>query len=160
MINICTGDGQASPLRKEIMETTRIITIELTQLNPKYTAEHVKTYLTEDLSKDFDDVHVTVKDFVRDDIYTDAVNTFGVRNQVSKAVEELMELGHALVRTLQHEPSNVLEEMADVEIMLEQLKRIFGDTEQMKDMKLFRLQSKIYDKKHPVCSDSVKKGDV
>jgi hypothetical protein len=142
------------------METTRIITIELTQLNPKYTAEHVKTYLTEDLSKDFDDVHVTVKDFVLDDIYTDAVNTFGVRNQVSKAVEELMELGHALVRTLQHEPSNVLEEMADVEIMLEQLKRIFGDTEQMKDMKLFRLQSKIYDKKHPVCGDSFDKGDV
>lgn len=142
------------------MEVTRIITIELTQINPKYTAEHVKTYLTEDLSKDFDDVHVTVKDFVLDDIYTEAVNTFGVRNQVSKAVEELMELGHALVRTLQHEPSNVLEEMADVEIMLEQLKRIYGDTEKMKDMKLFRLQSRIYDKKHPVHSDSVKKGDV
>lgn len=133
------------------METTRIITIELTAIGePKHTREYVEKMLTKDLSKDFDDVHVKVQDFeMEKDIYQEAVDTFGIRNQVSKAIEEMSELTHALCRALNHERSNVMEEMADVEIMLEQLKRIYGDTQQMKDAKLFRLESMIYDKKHP-----------
>jgi len=127
---------------------TRIITIELTRVgNPKLSASGLKEYF-EVMFNNYDDVHVKVQDFeIEDDVYQQAIDTFGVRPQVTKAVEELMELGHALCRALQHEPSNVLEEMADVEIMMEQLKRIYGNTDEMKDRKLFRLEGMIYDKR-------------
>lgn len=129
---------------------TRIITIELTRIGePEHTAEYVQNRLIHEFSE-FDDVHVKVQDFpMEDDIYQQAIDTWGVRHQVNHTIQELMELGFALTKALEHSPSNVLEEMADVEIMLEQLKRIFGDTKDMKEHKLFKLQSAIYDEKHP-----------
>jgi len=57
-----------------------------------------------------------------------AVQFYGAENQVRKAVEELTELSVALLHSLdgRGDTENILEEMADVEIMLEQLHVIFG----------------------------------
>lgn len=66
----------------------------------------------------------------------------GYSNQVLKAAEELSELSQALCRFLQGEDHNVEEEIADVEIMLNQLKIMFdiNDIEKWRDYKLKRLR--------------------
>lgn len=63
------------------------------------------------------------------EIYERAVRSFGRDHQIRKAVEELGELSSALMRLGNGEPviGNVAEEIADVEIMLEQVKIILGD---------------------------------
>lgn len=63
------------------------------------------------------------------DIYRWAVERFGAEHQIRKAAEELGELIQALMRYGNGEPvlGNVCEEIADVEIMLEQLKIILGE---------------------------------
>lgn len=63
------------------------------------------------------------------EIYQWAVTRFGAHHQINKAAEELGELIQALMRYGNGEPviGNVCEEIADVEIMLEQLKIILGD---------------------------------
>ena len=63
------------------------------------------------------------------DIYQWAVMRFGAHHQINKAAEELGELIQALIRYGNGEPviGNVCEEIADVEIMLEQLKIILGE---------------------------------
>ena len=61
-------------------------------------------------------------------LFEKAVNKYGAENQVRKAVEELTELSVALLHSLdgRGDTENIREEMADVEIMLEQLHVIFG----------------------------------
>lgn len=63
------------------------------------------------------------------EIYEQAVKHYGKLNQLIKAMEECGELVHALARwTTGHADfANVCEEIADVEIMLEQVKIILGD---------------------------------
>ena len=53
---------------------------------------------------------------------------YGTQNQCLKAVEEMAELQRAIVKTMigdKGDLDNVIEEIADVEIMMEQLKSIF-----------------------------------
>lgn len=73
-------------------------------------------------------------------IFEKAVNKYGAENQVRKAVEELTELSVALLHSLdgRGDTENIREEMADVEIMLEQLHIIFGygDYRLIKERKL------------------------
>lgn len=73
-------------------------------------------------------------------IFEKAVNKYGAENQVRKAVEELTELSVALLHSLdgRGDTENIREEMADVEIMLEQLHVIFGygDYRLIKECKL------------------------
>jgi NTP pyrophosphatase (non-canonical NTP hydrolase) len=61
-------------------------------------------------------------------LFEQAVKTYGAERQVRKAVEELTELSVALLHSLdgRGDTENIREEMADVEIMLEQLHVIFG----------------------------------
>ena len=63
------------------------------------------------------------------EIYEQAVKHYGKLNQIVKAMEECGELIRALARWAEGEPviGNVCEEIADVEIMLEQVKIILGD---------------------------------
>jgi len=63
------------------------------------------------------------------EIYEQAVKHYGKLNQLIKAMEECGELVHALARWTTGLPDfvNVCEEIADVEIMLEQVKIILGD---------------------------------
>lgn len=90
----------------------------------------------------------------KEKLYRKAIQTWGTLAQIDKAVEECAELIQALQkRKLDVAPSfidDVLEEMADVEIMLEQLKDMFdykfmedSRFKQMKRMKLKRLEKRL-----------------
>ena len=82
-----------------------------------------------------------------------AVKTYGCMHQTIKAAEELSELLVALNKWLGtseneniarfHTSYNIREECADVEIMLSQLKIIFGDWSDWKHYKMDRLEERI-----------------
>lgn len=82
-----------------------------------------------------------------------AVKTYGCMHQTIKAAEELSELLVALNKWLGtseneniarfHASYNIREECADVEIMLSQLKIIFGDWSDWKHYKMDRLEERI-----------------
>ena len=76
-----------------------------------------------------------------------AVKRVGAGHQIIKAMEELGELTQALAKLLNGEPvtGDVCEEIADVEIMIEQLKIIIGPEYEMymlrkKEEKMKRLE--------------------
>ena len=78
-----------------------------------------------------------------------AVKTYGCMHQTVKAAEELSELLVALNKWLgmseneDYIRDNIREECADVEIMLSQLKIIFGDWSDWKHYKMDRLEERI-----------------
>ena len=78
-----------------------------------------------------------------------AVKTYGCMHQTVKAAEELSELLVALNKWLgmseneDYIRDNIKEECADVEIMLGQLKIIFGDWSDWKHYKLDRLEGRL-----------------
>jgi len=79
-----------------------------------------------------------------------AISTFGGRNQTMQTIEELMELQHALFENVHRgteNRQNIVEEVSDVEIMLAQIKQIYGIKEdeisKIKDYKLGRLSTTI-----------------
>lgn len=86
-------------------------------------------------------------------IYREVLKFFGTDNQLQQAVEELNELAAAIMKFRRKRESaaddlaNVLEEMADVDIMLNQLKLIFkGEMQEyyeQKQYKLNRLQKRL-----------------
>ena len=82
-------------------------------------------------------------------IYKQAIDKFGSGKQFIKAVEELAELQQAIIKKFLNpdvENDNLFEEIADVEIMLEQLKIIFDChdiIETVKEKKLKRLKGLI-----------------
>lgn len=77
-------------------------------------------------------------------LYKAAVAKFGERDQIQKAIEELAELIQALCKYT-FDTSNlwaidsIREEWADVEIMLGQLKVIFGDNSETLNARLDHL---------------------
>ena len=86
----------------------------------------------------------------RKEIEENAILTYGKEMQEDHAIQEMAELIKALTKN--HICSdgktldNVLEEMADVQIMLDQLKMIFGSTEKIEWYKLNRLKMRLEDK--------------
>ena len=86
-----------------------------------------------------------------------AINTYGVENQMIKTVEELSELSQALCKSLirlnytkekisLESVDNIFEEMADVEIMLEQCKIMFQCDKEVsawKNKKIERLERRL-----------------
>ena len=64
-----------------------------------------------------------------DNIYRRLIKHFGHKNQIIIAIEELSELQKELCKFLRGDSNNspIAGEMADVEIMLEQLKLIFNN---------------------------------
>lgn len=89
----------------------------------------------------------------RERVLHEALVQFGYDRQVDKAIEEMSELTQALLRQRQamrygrgnknDALVNVLEEMADVQIMLDQMKLAFGDTAEVEEVKLRALEHKI-----------------
>lgn len=67
----------------------------------------------------------------KSEFYARLIEHLGVENQLMKAVEELNELGQAICKSCSKGENKikcieqVVEEIADVEIMLEQVKQIF-----------------------------------
>lgn len=90
-------------------------------------------------------------------IEREAVKTFGKISQIDKFIEEASELTKALLKERYKEGSlkpeeniHIAEEMADVEIMLEQLKIIFNNADRVdgwKESKLERLERRIAERK-------------
>ena len=88
-------------------------------------------------------------------IEREAIAHYGPRRQLVKAIEELCELGQALskhiaaegIKSQQAALNSVFEEMADVEIMLDQLKILFAGAPERVDgwkrQKLARLFDRI-----------------
>lgn len=84
-----------------------------------------------------------------------AIDTYGERAQCDVAIEEMAELTKALLKTRrmsdndhaaqQRAISNVIEEIADVEIMISQLKIIYGApyVDVIREQKLVRLENRM-----------------
>lgn len=87
-----------------------------------------------------------------------AIDKYGTENQCLKAVEEMAELTKAILKLRFAKPTGVehdilmdavSEEMADVEIMLEQLHMIFSNYKKVaeyREKKLQRLERRLRDK--------------
>lgn len=78
------------------------------------------------------------------EIYEKALSVFGIHSQVHMVFEEMAELQKALCKFERGKPDieNIAEEIADVQIMLEQITQFFCIREQVeleKDKKLSRL---------------------
>jgi len=78
------------------------------------------------------------------------ISTFGERNQKMQTLEELLELQSALFENVHRgtdNRANIVEEVADVEVMLIQLKQMFDITpeeiQEVQDAKLTRLNRTI-----------------
>lgn len=87
-----------------------------------------------------------------------AIATYGNWAQTNVAIEEMAELTKALLKTRrvpeddhaaqQRATSNVIEEIADVEIMIDQLKIMYGESyvNAVREQKLVRLEAWLEDK--------------
>ena len=75
-------------------------------------------------------------------IYQKAIDTFGEKSQKLMMIEEMAELTQAISKDFRGQDHNVEEEIADVEIMLEQMKLIYNteDIKMCKEIKLRRLK--------------------
>jgi len=90
----------------------------------------------------------------------EAVKTYGVEAQVDMCIEEMSELAKALLkmRRFNHSAADpttltdrakiekqkhIIEEVADVQIMLEQMRLIYGDTAPVEDIKIECLQTRL-----------------
>lgn len=84
-------------------------------------------------------------------IMEEAIKTYGDDAQLIQAMEELAELQQALCRYLNGRKNNLLEELADVYIMLEQIKKVTGLTDDaihpIVATKLTRLENRIIERK-------------
>lgn len=98
-------------------------------------------------------VHTSVCTARRERILREAVTLFGTERQVDKAIEEMGELICAMMHFRQAlrygrgnrtaALANLREEMADVQITLDQMKVIFGDPDEEESAKLKDLERKI-----------------
>lgn len=71
-------------------------------------------------------------------IHKKALEHFGIENQENKAIEEMAELIQAISKQ-----TNIAEEIADVQIMLDQLKIIYPHWVDFEKIKLKRLSERI-----------------
>ena len=85
---------------------------------------------------------------VQCDTYAEAVRTYGKQSQIVLAMEEMSELTKELSKNLRGRNNTIAlaEEIADVEIMLEQLKTIYRNralVDRVRAKKLIRLSDRI-----------------
>lgn len=92
---------------------------------------------------------------IKQELYRDAILTYGRDAQIDVAIEEMAELTKALIKNRRedgksgnHEAwqqayDNVAEEIVDVQIMLDQLKIIYEYNSNIEFAKLNRLQNRL-----------------
>lgn len=97
------------------------------------------------------------------DIYTDALNFYGIESQKAMLVEEVGELLNALAKFRRERATgrDVITELADVSIMVEQMAVVFGKEqyEREKERKLERLKYRLTDKKDKLPYDETQMFD-
>lgn len=83
-------------------------------------------------------------------IFCDAIHTFGMQKQILMVFEEMAELQKELCKYLRNGESDeavcrVAEELADVEIMLDQMKLLFGTgrVQREREKKVQRLRARL-----------------
>ena len=89
----------------------------------------------------------------RKEIESRAIRTYGEQPQVDVTIEEMSELTKAILKYRRAENKNkneaeyleddIIEEIADVQIMLDQMRIIFGDTSSQEEYKLNRLWARM-----------------
>ncbi|WP_315080801.1 hypothetical protein [uncultured Clostridium sp.] len=79
------------------------------------------------------------------DVYKKAIAEYGEYGQLDIVIEEMAELTQAISKFKRGKIHNVEEEVADVEIMLEQMKLIFDSNkiEGIKQEKILRLEQRL-----------------
>ena len=89
----------------------------------------------------------------RTEILQEAIKKYGVNNQSDMCIEEMSELTKELLKLRRESTQagykkrrkNIKEEIADVQIMLDQMKMIFGDTTGWEEFKVNRLKERMED---------------
>ncbi|WP_018249834.1 nucleoside triphosphate pyrophosphohydrolase family protein [Orenia marismortui] len=82
----------------------------------------------------------------KNDLYQKAIDKWGIESQLLQVVEECSELNKAIIKHVNRDGDflkNIIEEAADVEIMLEQLRVMTNDgipIDKVKKKKLDRLE--------------------
>lgn len=81
----------------------------------------------------------------RTKLLKEAITRYGVEAQLNQAVEECAELIIAIRHHLRGRDSNIAEEVADVDLMIDQIKLMIGpgEVEQYKGQKLQRLAERL-----------------
>ena len=87
----------------------------------------------------------------RTEILQEAIKKYGVNNQGDMCIEEMSELTKELLKLrrestqagFQKRRENIKEEIADVQIMLDQMRIIFGDTSEQEEFKVNRLRERL-----------------
>jgi len=87
----------------------------------------------------------------RPEILQEAIKKYGVESQCDMCIEEMSELMKALLKLRRESTQtgyqkcreNIREETADVQIMLDQMRMIFGDTTEQENFKLERLRKRL-----------------
>ena len=83
-----------------------------------------------------------------EEIYKSAIEVFGAENQENICIEECAELIQAINKKHRGKEHNISEEIADVEITIEQLKIIndcHKEVEAIKEQKINRLFASVFD---------------
>lgn len=92
---------------------------------------------------------------LRQNILQTAINTYGIPAQEDMMLEEMSELTKAILKLRRLDDSlknkiagdmvktHIIEEMADVQIMLDQMRIIYGDTFDFEKCKLERLADRL-----------------
>ncbi len=76
-------------------------------------------------------------------IHQQALTKFGEQKQKDMLIEEMSELTQALLKDRRGRESNVSEEIADVQIVLDQIKLLYPDWISWEQVKLKRLRERI-----------------
>ena len=81
----------------------------------------------------------------REEILRKAIETYGKDSQAKMMIEEMSELTKELCKLFRGEgdTGHILQEMADVQIMLDQMRMIFGDTSELEKAKVERLERRL-----------------
>lgn len=90
----------------------------------------------------------------KEELFSIAIRTYGAEAQVNQGIEEMAELIQAVNKFRRNSEEknldNIAEEIADVEIMMDQYKQIYGITDRtiqrLKNQKLYRLADRLGDK--------------
>jgi len=83
----------------------------------------------------------------RTEVLNTAIKEYGMSAQMDMCIEECSELIKALLKYRRNEDrqalENICEEMADVQIMLDQMRLLFGDTIKKAQYKIKRLAERL-----------------
>lgn len=80
---------------------------------------------------------------MKDNRYQKIIKHYGINNQLKKLTEEVYELQESILE--QHNIEHILEEYADVEVILEQIKQYFKlDDEKIELIKDYKVARQLY----------------